>query len=42
MGAGHNQRVQRGSAILHAEMHCFEEAGRLSAADYRVRARARG
>ena len=32
---GHNRRVQRGSAILHAEMDCLENAGRLSAADYR-------
>lgn len=31
---GHNQRVQRGSAVLHAEMHCLENAGRLTAADY--------
>ncbi len=31
---GHNQRVQKSSAILHAEMDCFENAGRLSAADY--------
>lgn len=34
VAAGHNQRVQRGSAILHAEMDCLEKAGRLSAADY--------
>jgi cytosine deaminase len=34
VGAGHNQRVQRGSAILHAEMDCLENAGRLPAADY--------
>ena len=32
---GHNQRVQRGSAVLHAEMDCLENAGRLHAADYR-------
>jgi cytosine/creatinine deaminase len=32
---GHNQRVQRKSAILHAEMDCLENAGRLGAADYR-------
>ena len=32
---GHNRRVQRGSAILHAEMDCLENAGRLTAADYR-------
>jgi cytosine/creatinine deaminase len=32
---GHNQRVQKGSAVLHAEMDCLENAGRLNAADYR-------
>lgn len=31
---GHNRRVQRGSPVLHAEMDCLENAGRLSAADY--------
>ena len=35
VGRGHNRRVQRGSAILHAEMDCLEAAGRLRAADYR-------
>ncbi len=35
IGRGHNRRVQRGSAILHAEMDCIENAGRLTAADYR-------
>ena len=35
VGSGHNQRVQKGSAVLHAEMDCLENAGRLSAADYR-------
>ncbi len=34
VGRGHNQRVQRGSAVLHAEMDCLENAGRLTAADY--------
>ncbi|WKZ69333.1 MAG: nucleoside deaminase [Melioribacteraceae bacterium] len=34
VGRGHNQRVQKGSAILHAEMDCFENAGRLKAKDY--------
>ncbi|HEX7939748.1 MAG TPA: nucleoside deaminase [Gemmatimonadaceae bacterium] len=34
VGRGHNRRVQKGSAILHAEMDCFENAGRLKAADY--------
>ena len=32
---GHNRRVQKGSAILHAEMDCLENAGRLKASDYR-------
>ncbi|OWZ06788.1 Cytosine deaminase [Phytophthora megakarya] len=31
---GHNRRVQRGSAVLHAEMDCLETAGRLTAGDY--------
>ena len=35
VGRGHNQRVQRGSAILHAEMDCLEQAGRLAPADYK-------
>jgi creatinine deaminase len=35
VGRGHNRRVQRGSAILHAEMDCLENAGRLKALDYR-------
>ena len=34
VGRGHNHRVQRGSAILHAEMDCLESAGRLKAEDY--------
>ncbi len=34
VGRGHNQRVQRGSVVLHAEMDCLENAGRLSAAEY--------
>lgn len=35
VGRGHNRRVQRGSAVLHAEMDCLEHAGRLRASDYR-------
>ena len=35
VGRGHNRRVQNGSAILHAEMDCLENAGRLSPAEYR-------
>jgi cytosine deaminase len=34
VGRGHNQRVQKGSAILHAEMDCLENAGRLKADAY--------
>ncbi len=35
VGRGHNQRLQKGSPVLHAEMDCLENAGRLPAADYR-------
>ncbi|OGU48879.1 MAG: tRNA-specific adenosine deaminase [Ignavibacteria bacterium GWC2_36_12] len=35
VGRGHNRRVQKGSAILHAEMDCLENAGRLKVSDYR-------
>ena len=34
IGRGHNQRVQRGSVIHHAEMNCLENAGRLAARTY--------
>ena len=34
VGRGHNRRVQKGSAILHAEMDCLENTGRLKAKDY--------
>jgi creatinine deaminase len=34
VGRGHNRRVQKGSAILHAEMDCLENGGRLQASDY--------
>jgi creatinine deaminase len=34
VGRGHNRRIQRGSSILHAEMDCFENAGRLNAREY--------
>ncbi|MEM7315958.1 MAG: nucleoside deaminase [Planctomycetota bacterium] len=34
VGRGHNQRVQKGSPILHAEMDCLENAGRLTAKQY--------
>jgi cytosine deaminase len=35
IGRGRNRRVQKKSAILHAEMDCLENAGRLRARDYR-------
>ena len=34
IGRGYNLRVQKKSAILHAEMDCLENAGRLRAKDY--------
>lgn len=34
VGRGHNRRLQRQSAILHAEMDCLENAGRLTSRDY--------
>jgi cytosine deaminase len=34
VGRGHNRRVQKQSAILHAEMDAIENAGRLKARDY--------
>ena len=34
VGRGRNRRVQKGSPILHAEMDCLENAGRLVASDY--------
>ena len=34
IGRGHNQRVQKDSTILHAEMDCLENTGRLRASDY--------
>lgn len=35
IGRGHNQRVQKGSAILHGEMAALENAGRCPAEVYR-------
>jgi cytosine/creatinine deaminase len=35
VGRGHNRRVQKKSAVLHAEMDCLENAGRLKAKDYK-------
>ncbi|MFW9958926.1 MAG: nucleoside deaminase [Candidatus Odinarchaeota archaeon] len=34
-GRGHNKRIQEGSSILHAEMDCLENAGRLGFKDYK-------
>lgn len=33
IGRGHNQRVQRGSPILHAEIDCLANAGRIGRYD---------
>ncbi len=35
LGAGHNRRVQQGSAIRHGETDALEKAGRLPASVYR-------
>ena len=35
IGRGHNQRIQKGSSILHGEMDALENAGRLPASVYR-------
>lgn len=35
IGRGHNKRIQHGSSILHAEVDCLENAGRLRGADYK-------
>ncbi|KAG9204026.1 hypothetical protein B5807_05840 [Epicoccum nigrum] len=34
LGQGHNMRIQKGSATLHAEISCLENAGRLPASAY--------
>jgi cytosine/creatinine deaminase len=34
VGLGHNRRKQRASQILHAEMDCLENAGRLARHDF--------
>ena len=34
IGRGHNQRIQKGSTVLHGEMDALENAGRLSASVY--------
>ena len=35
VGRGHNRRIQKGSPILHGEMDALENAGRLTAQEYR-------
>lgn len=35
IGRGHNRRIQKNSATLHAEMDCLENAGRLQVRDYK-------
>lgn len=35
MGRGHNRLLQSNSAILHGELDCIENAGRLKGADYK-------
>lgn len=35
IGRGHNRRVQNRSVVLHAEMDCLENAGRLAGSAYR-------
>jgi len=36
VGRGHNRRVQSGNPILHGEMDCLQNAGRLSVNDYQA------
>lgn len=35
IGRGYNRRVQKSNPILHAEMDCLQNAGRLTASDYK-------
>ena len=35
IGRGHNQRIQQKSPILHAEIDCLNNAGRLTAKEYK-------
>ena len=35
IGRGHNKLLQNSSIILHAEMDCIENAGRLKGSDYK-------
>lgn len=34
VGRGHNKRMQEGDPVLHGEMDCLKNAGRLTARDY--------
>ena len=34
IGRGHNRRIQKNDSILHAEMDCIENAGRMNSHDY--------
>ena len=34
IGRGHNRRIQENDPVLHGEMHCLKNAGRLKAKDY--------
>jgi creatinine deaminase len=34
IGRGHNRRIQKDSVVLHAEMDCLENAGRMTAGKY--------
>ena len=35
IGRGHNRLLQKNSTILHAEMDCIENSGRLRGSDYK-------
>ncbi len=35
IGRGHNRLLQNNSTILHAEMDCIENSGRISGSDYK-------
>jgi creatinine deaminase len=35
IGRGHNKLLQNNSVVLHAEMDCIENAGRLKGSDYK-------
>lgn len=35
VGRGHNRMIQENSPILHGEMDCLQDAGRLEGADYK-------